>query len=225
MSDDLSARIDQHFASLTDPRRGKVTYPLINIVTIALCAIIAGADDFVAIAAWARQKRAWLGPVPRPVQRHPLARPLQRHLPAPQARRVRAVPAGLDHRAARGHRRASSSPSTARPLRQSFDKADRQVGPPHGQRLGRPPTSISLGQVAVDREEQRDHRHPQAAGAAGAVRGAGDHRRHGLPGRDRREDRRGRRPTTCWPSRATSRRCTRGSWSSSWTTWRTTSPG
>jgi predicted transposase YbfD/YdcC len=61
MVSDLSARIDRHFASLTDPRRGKVTYPLINIVTIALCAVIAGADDFVAIADWARQKRDWLG--------------------------------------------------------------------------------------------------------------------------------------------------------------------
>ena len=61
MACDLSARIDKHFASLTDPRRGKVTYPLINIVTIALCAVIAGADDFVAIADWARQKRDWLG--------------------------------------------------------------------------------------------------------------------------------------------------------------------
>ena len=60
MSPDLSARIGKHFASLTDPRRGKVTYPLINIVTIALCATIAGADDFVAIAGWARQKQDWL---------------------------------------------------------------------------------------------------------------------------------------------------------------------
>ena len=61
MASDLSARIDRHFASLSDPRRGKVTYPLINILTIALCATIAGADDFVAIADWARQKRDWLG--------------------------------------------------------------------------------------------------------------------------------------------------------------------
>src|SRR3954464_9674649 len=60
MPDGLSARIKKHFASLTDPRRRKVTYPLINIVTIALCAVIAGADDFVTIAAWGRQKRAWL---------------------------------------------------------------------------------------------------------------------------------------------------------------------
>src|SRR5947209_20591366 len=60
MSDTLSGQIKNHFASLTDPRRRKVTYPLINIVTIALCAVIAGADDFVTIAAWGRQKRAWL---------------------------------------------------------------------------------------------------------------------------------------------------------------------
>src|SRR3954453_710178 len=60
MSDELSAQIKKHFASLTDPRRRKVTHPLINIVTIALCAVIAGADDFVTIAAWGRQKRAWL---------------------------------------------------------------------------------------------------------------------------------------------------------------------
>ena len=61
MPQDFSARIDHHFASLTDPRRSQVTYPLVNIVTIALCATIAGADDFVAIADWARQKQAWLG--------------------------------------------------------------------------------------------------------------------------------------------------------------------
>jgi predicted transposase YbfD/YdcC len=60
MSVELTARITKHFAGLTDPRRRKVTYPLINIVTIALCAVIAGADDFVTIAAWARRKRGWL---------------------------------------------------------------------------------------------------------------------------------------------------------------------
>ena len=39
MPDGLSAQIKKHFASLTDPRRRKVTHPLINIVTIALCAV------------------------------------------------------------------------------------------------------------------------------------------------------------------------------------------
>ena len=55
-----SARIRDHFASLTDPRRRKVVYPLIGIITIAFCAVIAGADDFVAIAEYARKKRTWL---------------------------------------------------------------------------------------------------------------------------------------------------------------------
>jgi predicted transposase YbfD/YdcC len=61
MTPEPSPRIDHHFASLTDPRRAQVTYPLINIVTIALCATIAGADDFVAMADWARQHKDWLG--------------------------------------------------------------------------------------------------------------------------------------------------------------------
>ena len=56
----VSARIQDHFASLTDPRRRKVTYPLINVVTIAICAVICGADDFVAIANYGRKKRKWL---------------------------------------------------------------------------------------------------------------------------------------------------------------------
>ena len=44
-----SHRIADHFARLTDHRRKKVTHPLINIITIALCGSIAGADDFVAM--------------------------------------------------------------------------------------------------------------------------------------------------------------------------------
>jgi predicted transposase YbfD/YdcC len=55
-----SARIRDHFASLTDPRRRKVVYPLIDIITIALCAVVAGADDFVSIAEYGRKKRTWL---------------------------------------------------------------------------------------------------------------------------------------------------------------------
>ena len=56
----LSASIRDHFVELTDPRRRKVTYPLINIVTIAICAVICGADDFVSIAHFGRKKRKWL---------------------------------------------------------------------------------------------------------------------------------------------------------------------
>lgn len=61
MSRANSSRIEGHFAGLTDPRRREPTYPLINIVVIAICAVICGADDFVSIAHFGRQRRAWLG--------------------------------------------------------------------------------------------------------------------------------------------------------------------
>jgi predicted transposase YbfD/YdcC len=54
-----SVQLQEHFAELNDPRRNKVTHPLINIVVIAICAVICGADDFVAIAAFGRKKRRW----------------------------------------------------------------------------------------------------------------------------------------------------------------------
>ena len=55
-----SARMHDHFANLTDPRRTEVTYPLINVVVIAICAVVSGADDFVAMAKFGRTKREWL---------------------------------------------------------------------------------------------------------------------------------------------------------------------
>lgn len=54
-----SVRIADHFAELTDPRRREVVYPLINVVVIAVCAVISGADDFVAIAKFGRTKHDW----------------------------------------------------------------------------------------------------------------------------------------------------------------------
>jgi hypothetical protein len=55
-----AARLHEHFSDLTDSRRREVVHPLINIVVIAMCAVIAGADDFVAIAKWGRTKQDWL---------------------------------------------------------------------------------------------------------------------------------------------------------------------
>ena len=55
-----SARIQDHFKELTDPRRRTVTYPLINVVVIAVCAVICGANDFVGIARFGRARREWL---------------------------------------------------------------------------------------------------------------------------------------------------------------------
>ena len=60
MSQMRLVKIQDYFSEVTDPRRRKVTYPLVNIITIAICAVICGADDFVAIAAFGHKKRDWL---------------------------------------------------------------------------------------------------------------------------------------------------------------------
>jgi predicted transposase YbfD/YdcC/predicted DNA-binding protein (UPF0251 family) len=60
MATKRSVRLADHFGGLTDPRRRKVVYPLVNIVTIAICAVICGADDFVSIAEFGRKKKSWL---------------------------------------------------------------------------------------------------------------------------------------------------------------------
>ena len=60
MAQDQPVSIHEHFDDLTDPRRREPTYPLINIVVIAVCAVVCGADDFVAIAHFGSTKRDWL---------------------------------------------------------------------------------------------------------------------------------------------------------------------
>jgi predicted transposase YbfD/YdcC len=60
MPSKASIQIQDHFEELTDPRTKQVTYPLVNIVTIAVCAVICGADDFVSIAEFGEARRDWL---------------------------------------------------------------------------------------------------------------------------------------------------------------------
>jgi predicted transposase YbfD/YdcC len=55
-----SVAIEEHFAEVTDPRRREGIYPLINFLVIAVCAVICGADDFVAIAEFGRLKKTFL---------------------------------------------------------------------------------------------------------------------------------------------------------------------
>jgi predicted transposase YbfD/YdcC len=53
--------ISRHFAALTDPRVERTReHRLVDIVTIALCAVVCGADDWVAIETFGRAKEAWL---------------------------------------------------------------------------------------------------------------------------------------------------------------------
>jgi predicted transposase YbfD/YdcC len=52
----------QHFANLQDPRRhpSRTRYRLLDLVFIALCATIAGANDWHQIEAFAKRRRTWL---------------------------------------------------------------------------------------------------------------------------------------------------------------------
>ncbi len=56
-----STSIGAHFAPLTDPRVERVKdHRLVDIVTIALCAVVCGADGWVAVETFGRAKEGWL---------------------------------------------------------------------------------------------------------------------------------------------------------------------
>ncbi len=52
--------IRDHFSAITDPRiLLKTRHKLVDVIVIALCAVIAGADDWVEIAAFGKEKLQW----------------------------------------------------------------------------------------------------------------------------------------------------------------------
>ena len=55
-----SSNFIDHFSEVTDPRRGEPVYSLESILFISICAVICGADDFVAIAKFGRTKKDWI---------------------------------------------------------------------------------------------------------------------------------------------------------------------
>lgn len=58
MSHQLSDSFVQHFETIEDPRRrAGMRYPLQEILFIAICAIIGGADDWVAIERFGKAKK------------------------------------------------------------------------------------------------------------------------------------------------------------------------
>ena len=59
--DKPAASIEGHFAGVRDPRieRGKL-HKLLDILVIAICAVICGADTWVDVELFGRSKAAWL---------------------------------------------------------------------------------------------------------------------------------------------------------------------
>jgi DDE_Tnp_1-associated len=58
---DATASIEQHFGDITDPRIDRTKlHKLLDILVIALCAIIAGADSWEDVAEFGQAKVEWL---------------------------------------------------------------------------------------------------------------------------------------------------------------------
>lgn len=53
--------LQQVFVSIPDPRSARqVRHDLAELLTVAVCAVLCGADDFVSIEAWGKEKLDWL---------------------------------------------------------------------------------------------------------------------------------------------------------------------
>ncbi len=74
MPESPCATLTEHFASLTDPRSDHTKrHLLLDILTIALCAILSGADEWVAMEAYGKAKQEWLEtflPLPNGIPSH-----------------------------------------------------------------------------------------------------------------------------------------------------------
>lgn len=61
MSIPPTSSLEQYFGEMPDPREGQnVQHPLLSIVSIAICAVICGADNWVDVAMFGQAKQAWL---------------------------------------------------------------------------------------------------------------------------------------------------------------------
>lgn len=56
----LKQSVLQHFQTLPDPRSDQTRHSLTALITIAILAVLAGADGFVAIETYGKAKQAWL---------------------------------------------------------------------------------------------------------------------------------------------------------------------
>ena len=162
----VSVRIEDHFAGLTDPRRREPVYPLLNIVTMALCGVLCGCDDFVSIAEWSNMKKDWL------------AKFLDMNRGVPSHDRFNAVPGAIRpdefercllswvtslHEITGGQIVAIDGKT----LRRSYDKASSKLAI-HMVSAWASVNSVSLGQVVVDEPcfafwAERDHGDPETA--------------------------------------------------------------
>jgi len=54
------ACIAEHFRRVKDPRRHRVDHLLVEIITIAICAVICGADSWIEVEEFCKARKDWL---------------------------------------------------------------------------------------------------------------------------------------------------------------------
>lgn len=60
MTQSMQSSLAEHFGQVKDPRQHDVDHLLIEIITIAVCAVICGADGWVEVAEFGKAKEKWL---------------------------------------------------------------------------------------------------------------------------------------------------------------------
>jgi len=60
MTSTMQGSLAEHFGQVIDPRQNHVDHLLLDIITIAICAVICGADSWVEVAEFGRAKEKWL---------------------------------------------------------------------------------------------------------------------------------------------------------------------
>jgi predicted transposase YbfD/YdcC len=141
--------IVQHFEALPDPREGpNAVHKLIDIIVIAVCAVIAGCEACTQMAEYGRRKESWLRQfleLPRGIPSHDTFSRVLALLDAAKFQECFMRWAAALHKATGGKIVAIDGKT----LRRSFDNAKGR-GPIHLVSAWCSENHVSLGQLAVD---------------------------------------------------------------------------
>ena len=158
------AAFHDHFQDLNDPRVERTRkHPLINIVFIAVCGVLSGANSFAAIQEFGLDRRTWFARFLDLTNGIPsddtFARVLARLDPAAFEKCllswIQAVQEVTEHRLIA---------IDGKTLRGSVRPAGRQGGDPHGLGLGRRRTSCRWARWSWTRSPTRSRRSPSCSG-------------------------------------------------------------
>lgn len=188
MAQDLksSASFFHHFDSLEDPRIQRCQrHKLGDILFLAVCAMLGGANDFVAMEKFGHAKRAWLDKfleLPNGIPSHDTLGRVFSLLDSERFIGCFVSWVQTIHQVTAGEVVAVDGKTA----RASLDRANGQ-NPLHVVSAWASANRVVLGEVMVDEKSNEITAIPKTAGDAGVARGHRDHRCHGLSKRYCRE--------------------------------------